>query len=254
MKPKQSTVDANPSIWSPGFQGLLWTNWLTAINDNVFRWFVIGVGKNAFDVTQHSWVVMIGTALFVAPYFLFASPAGWLADRFEKRNVIIGCKVLEIVVMALGIVSVLIGSFYMLLATVFLMGLQSTLFAPAKVGTIPELLDEGQISSGNGIFNLATLSATVIGMVIGAGLADYTSGGQDNIHIAAITMIGIAVVGTLLSLLVRTLPAANPNVDFPKTRWSEAVAGFFQKFRMGWLVRIPLGITDASRRLKTSFS
>ena len=27
-------------ILSPSFQGLLWTNWLTAINDNIFRWFV----------------------------------------------------------------------------------------------------------------------------------------------------------------------------------------------------------------------
>ena len=242
MKPKQTTVDSNPSIWSPGFQGLLWTNWLTAINDNVFRWFVIGVGKNTFDVTQHSWVVMIGTALFVAPYFLLASPAGWLADRFQKRNVIIGCKVLEIVVMVLGIISVLLGSFYMLLATVFLMGAQSTLFAPAKVGAIPELLDEGQISSGNGIFNLATLSATVIGMVVGAWLSDYTAGGEQNIYVAAITMIGIAIVGTLLSLVVRTLPAANPAKTFPKTIIGETIADIVQLIGMRKLFRVALGI------------
>ena len=70
--------------------------------------------------------------------------------------------------MALGVFAVAIGNLYLLLATVFLMGAQSALFAPAKVGTIPELLDESTISTGNGLFNLATLSATIIGMIVGA--------------------------------------------------------------------------------------
>ena len=242
MHPKPTTVDPHPSIWSPGFQGLLWTNWLTAINDNVFRWFVIGVGKNTFDVTQHSWVVMVGTALFVAPYFLLASPAGWLADRFQKRHVIIGCKTAEIVVMALGIVAVVLDSFNFLLVTVFLMGAQSTLFAPAKIGAIPELLDEEKISAGNGIFNLATLSATVIGMVVGAWLADHTGGGVRNVHVAAVTMIGIAIVGTAISLVVQTLPAANPKAPFPRTIIGETIRDIILLAGMGRLFRVALGI------------
>ena len=88
---------AKSPLWSSSFQGLLLTNWLTAINDNVFRWFVIGVGKSMFPVGDHGKILMLGTALFVAPYILLASPAGWLGDRFRKRKVIIGCKVAEIV-------------------------------------------------------------------------------------------------------------------------------------------------------------
>jgi len=73
-------------IWSPSFQGLLWTNWLTAINDNIFRWFVIGVGKTFWSPKYHSAILMLGTVLFVLPYVSLASPAGWLADRFQKRT------------------------------------------------------------------------------------------------------------------------------------------------------------------------
>ena len=159
-------------IMSPSFQGLLWTNWLTAINDNIFRWFVIGVGKTFVTPQYHGRILMFGTVCFVLPYILFASPAGWMADRYRKRNVIIGCKTAEIIVMTLGVISLLCGSLYMLMFTVALMGAQSALFAPSKIGTIPELLSEEEISKGNGIFALATLSAVVIGMGIGNKLAD----------------------------------------------------------------------------------
>jgi len=128
-------------IWAPSFQSLLWTNWLTAINDNAFRWFVIGAGKTYVTPGNEGQILMLGTILFVVPYLLLAAPAGWLADRFSKRNVIVACKVLEIVVMVIGVGSLLLGSLTLLMVTVFLMGAQSALFSPAKIGTIPELLD-----------------------------------------------------------------------------------------------------------------
>lgn len=240
MNDKTNPVQA--SIWSPSFQGLLWTNWLTAINDNIFRWFVIGVGKNVYDVSQHTWIATLGLALFVAPYLLLASPAGWLADRFRKRDVIIGCKIAEIVVMTLGVIAVWLGNFNFLLVTVFLMGAQSALFAPAKVGTIPELLDEKTISIGNGLFNLATLSATIIGMTIGAVISDATEGGTTNIYIAGLTLIGIAVVGTGLSFFVKSLPAADKNKRFPYSIVGETFSDIAQLARMGRLFRVALGI------------
>ena len=229
-------------LWSSSFQGLLLTNWLTAINDNIFRWFVIGVGKAMFPVSDHSGILMWGTALFVAPYMFLASPAGWLADRFRKRYVIVGCKFAEILIMSLGVLAVWLGNFHMLLFTVFLMGAQSALFAPAKVGTIPELLDEDTISTGNGIFNLATLSATVIGMVLGSALADLTMGGRTKLYIAALTMIGIAVVGTVISLAIKTLPAANKNAKFPKTIVFETIRDIVNLIGMGKLFRVALGV------------
>lgn len=178
ISPADNTL--HTGIWSPSFQGLLWTQWLTAINDNVFRWFVIGVGKDQFTPENIGTLLVVGSAFFIVPYIIFASVAGWLADRFTKSKVIVGCKFAEIVIMALGVLAVsLMGEpdpanrvdpyFYLLLAVVFCMGMQSALFAPAKVGTIPELLDEKNIAAGNGVFNLATLSATVIGMALGVG-------------------------------------------------------------------------------------
>ncbi len=231
------------SIWGPSFQGLLWTNWLTAINDNVFRWFVIGFGKQFFSPEHHALVLALGTAMFVLPYLVFAVPAGWLADRFSKRQVIVACKFAEIVIMSLAVWAVTMQNFNLLMAVVFLMGAQSALFAPAKIGTIPELLDEKKISAGNGLFNLATLSATVIGMSLGGWLADFTAPtGQKNLWATASLLIGIATIGTMISFLVTRLPAANPGLKFPVNVPFAMIRDFRELFGNRRLFRVALGV------------
>lgn len=245
---------SNGGLGSPSFQGLLWTQWLTSINDNVFRWFVIGIGKDQVTPENITFVLVLGSVLFTLPYVLFAPIAGWLADRYQKSTVIVGCKIAEIIIMGLGVLAIsMIGDpnpsqsidpyFILLMGSVFLMGLQSALFAPAKVGTIPELLDEKTISTGNGIFNLSTLTATVIGMWIGGVLSDVTARGQEKLWLAATVLIGIATIGTLLSLLVRSLPAADTKAKFPYNVPGEIFIDLRQLVSYGFLFRIGLGIT-----------
>ena len=240
---------SDSSLMSPAFQGLLWTQWLTSINDNVFRWYVIGVGKDQFTPENIGTLLVVGSSFFIIPYIIFATVAGWLADRYKKSHVIIGCKIAEIVIMSLGVLAVsMMGTpdpssgvdpyFYLLLAAVFFMGMQSALFAPAKGGTIPELLTEKNIAAGNGIFNLATLSATVIGMAMGGWLSDVTGRGQKDVWIAAAVLVGIAVVGTLISFLVRSLPAANQDKKFPYNLLSETVRDVKQLFSFRILFRV----------------
>ena len=234
--------DKRSGIWTPSFQSLLWTNWLTAINDNAFRWFVIGAGKTFVTPGNEGQILMLGTILFVVPYLLLAAPAGWLADRFSKRNVIVACKVLEIIVMVIGVGSLLLGSLTLLMVTVFLMGAQSAMFSPAKIGTIPELLDETEISKGNGIFNLATLSAVIIGMGIGAWLSDMAGDrGQSNIWLTGVTLIGIAVVGTVISFAIQSQGAAKPDAKFPTNLPAHTWRDLYSLFSMGRLFRVALG-------------
>lgn len=244
LKPQKPVSSSQNSLASASFQGLLWTNLLTVINDNAFRWLVIGIGKDYFAPEHQGWLLMVGSICFVVPYLVFAAIAGWLADRFSKRNVIVACKILEVAVMVLGTVSIMLGNFYFLLACTFLMGTQSALFAPAKVGTIPELLDEKKISAANGYFNLAALSGTVIGMAIGGLLKDLTGEyGQHDIWITGVVLIGTAVVGTALSLIIHRMPVANPQARFPVTLVGETITNLVALFKNGPLFRVALGIS-----------
>jgi acyl-[acyl-carrier-protein]-phospholipid O-acyltransferase/long-chain-fatty-acid--[acyl-carrier-protein] ligase len=204
------------SLASASFLGLLATQFLGATNDNILRWLVIGIGKDYFQGGQVSRILALGTAVFVAPYILLAAPAGYLADRFSKRRVIVTCKVAEIVIMTLAIVGICWGHVWFMLAVLGLIGAQAALFGPAKLGSIPEMLDESRISAANGLIGLTTVLATMVGAFAGNVLADVTGDkGQEHWQWSAAVLVSVAVAGWLTSLFIRPLPAANPTRKFP---------------------------------------
>ena len=204
------------NLGSPSFLGLLLTQWLTIVNDNTFRWLVVGIGKEYVSPDKHNMILTLGLALFVLPYLTLASPAGYLADRFSKRQVIVICKLAEIVVMLLGVWAIYLGSLPFLFLVVAMMGAQSALFAPSKMGQLPEMLPPHRISAANGWFALATFTATIVGMWIGGGLADITRPrGQGQLWVSAAVLIGVAVVGTCSSLLIHAYQPANSTRRFP---------------------------------------
>jgi acyl-[acyl-carrier-protein]-phospholipid O-acyltransferase/long-chain-fatty-acid--[acyl-carrier-protein] ligase len=210
------TEKISSGLLSPSFLGLTLTQFLTAVNDNIFRWLVIGIGKDYGDQADANKILVAGTVSFVLPYLVLAAYAGYLADRFSKRSVIIACKVAEIVIMFLGIAAIWLGNVPLLLLVVALTGCQSAIMAPAKLGAIPEILPATSISRANGIFGLMTVSATVIGMGLGSWLSDATRPkGQNHLELSLMILEGIAVFGWMLSLAIRPLRAANPHMPFP---------------------------------------
>src|SRR6476659_1031804 len=141
-------VTASGSLRSAGFLGLLATQFLTATNDNIFRWLVIGIGKQHVPESQHASILTLGTVCLVVPYLVLAAPAGYLADRFPKRTVMIGCKLAEIAFMVVRVIAILCGHFtgsfavVLMMVTVALLGAQAALFSPSRAGSIPEILKQ----------------------------------------------------------------------------------------------------------------
>ncbi|MEX2287449.1 MAG: acyl-[ACP]--phospholipid O-acyltransferase [Planctomycetaceae bacterium] len=203
---------------SRSFLGLLATQFLGAMNDNLLRWLVVLIAKPMIGTSQ---ALPLGLACFTLPYLLLASPAGFLADRFSKRTVIVGCKVAEIAIMALGIVAILMGNVWSLFIVVALMGSQSALFGPSKFGSIPEILRPEKLSKGNGLMGLITVVASAAGSVGGYWLYSLTTPSLDHpaglasLAPAAITLIGVAIVGWVTSLMIAPLPAADPSRPMP---------------------------------------
>ena len=58
-------ADSRQRLMSASFIGLLVTQLLGAVNDNVFRWLVIGIGKQHFSAEHHSMVLMAGNGMSV---------------------------------------------------------------------------------------------------------------------------------------------------------------------------------------------
>ncbi len=233
---------------SAGFLGLLATQFLTAMNDNIFRWLVIGIGKDHAGENVEQ-VLMAGTVCFVAPYLVLAAPAGYLADRYSKRSVILACKIAEILIMTLGVGAILLGSLpswlalTLLFSVVALMGAQSALFSPARSGSIPETVAPEKISKANGIFGLATVVSMVIGTAVGCWLADATGDkGMEGWWLSAIVLIGVAMLGTLTSLPIATMSAGNPTRKFPWDFPVQTFRDFKALAASRALLRVALGI------------
>jgi len=212
--------DGKPrGLMSPSFLGLATTQALGTVNDNIFRWLAIGIGKDFVSQENASAVLAVGSACFVLPYILLAAPAGYLADRYSKRSVIVWCKVAEIALMLLGMATIWIGDVYLMFGAVFLMGAQSALFGPAKFGAIPEVLPATKISVANGALGLVTVVCTALGAGLGNILSDRM--GNRGVEfpvwtsVAALTVISLAIIGWLSSLRIVSIPAANPQQTFP---------------------------------------
>ncbi len=147
------------------------TQFLGALNDNVFRWllvfFLIGlVGKeNAASVTSKTG------AVFVIPFLVFTPLAGVLADRFSKRTIIVLAKLAELVLMFAGTAMFYLDYQTGMYVVLFLMCTQSAFFSPCKYGIIPELVHKDQISRANSFLEGMTYLAIVVGTAFAPGLA-----------------------------------------------------------------------------------
>ncbi len=121
-----------------GFEAFLWTQFLGAFNDNVYKMMVSMLAVEIAANTQlGARYLSIAYAVFVLPFLLFAGHAGQLADRFSKTRVLQITKALEIVTMLLGLSRLLLNRIELLLVVLFLLADQANFFSPAKYGILP---------------------------------------------------------------------------------------------------------------------
>ncbi len=203
-------------IGSRSFMGLLGTQFLGAFNDNMYRWLIIWVAQDLVATQKHDMIRSVGAAALMLPFLFLAAPAGFLADRFSKRSVMISVKFAEMAIMGLGALAIAMANIPIMLVIMVFMGAQSALFGPSKYGSIPELVRRDQIAKANGLIGLTTVIAIVGGTVSASFLYEWTqptAGGS--VWIAAIALVGISLLGLLTSLFIRRVPAANPKRTMP---------------------------------------
>ena len=223
------TQSAEPSgsyarlLGDGGFQAFLWTQFLGAFNDNVYKMIVsVTAAQMAVAGQGGSRALELAGAVFVVPFLLFAGPAGYLADRFSKTRVLQSTKALEIAIMITGIGALVSHRVDLLLVVLFLLAVQADFFSPAKYGILPEMLGEAQLSRANGLLELTTFIAIVVGTSFGAFLFDRSQG--DPLRIGG-TLLGIAVVGSAASLFITRTPPSGAHQPFRWNPFHEVVVG-----------------------------
>jgi 1-acyl-sn-glycerol-3-phosphate acyltransferase len=187
------------------------TQFLGAFNDNVFKnalVILIAFQVAGADASRSNLLINLSAGLFVLPFFLFSASAGQLSDKYEKSRYIRWVKLLEIAIMSAAAVGFYLGNVYWLIALLFLMGFQSTLFGPAKYSILPQHLKPEELVGGNAWIETATNLAILLGTILGGILIALPQGP----YWVAGVVVGLAVLGYLSSWAIPPAPPAAPDL------------------------------------------
>jgi len=186
------------------FLPLFGTQFLGAFNDNLLKTaIVVLISYHGLTLSGMSPELLVNMAagVFILPFFLFSATAGKLSERYDKAVIARGVKLAEIAIMLLAGVGFFLHAAGPLMAALFLMGCHSAFFGPLKYSVLPQYLKEHELVGGNGMIEMGTFLAILIGQIIGSLM---TEGGP--LLIVSLLLL-TAVCGWLFS---RRMPAAPP--------------------------------------------
>ncbi len=228
------------TVRRPGIQPFLWTQFLGAFNDNLFKIVVSMVAVHAAAADASGGQLAIVGAVFILPFLLFSGYAGQLADIYSKRSVLIITKSLEIIATGVGLAAFVTGHLYFTYATLFLIAVQATFFSPAKYGILPEILPDSELSRANGILEMSTFAAIVAGTALGSVLFDQW---KDQLWLIGVLVVVIAIVGTGLSLRIPHAPPATPGRKLSLNPIGDVVIGMKRLWAQRVLWQSVIGIS-----------
>lgn len=206
----------------PKFAAMAVTYFLGVFNDNFFKQaaLLLAVAGGMSGLQGKA------TILFSLPFVLFSAYAGWLADHFPKRQVIIAVKFLEVIAMMIGAYGMLTLNWSLILAMVGLMGLQSTFFGPALNGSIPELYPSWYVTRANAFLKLVTTAAILLGMAAAGIALDQkwltTEISFGRVLVAAV-VLAVAFMGVIAAFGMKRIDSPDSQAPFP---WTGPLASF----------------------------
>ena len=194
------------------FAPFFWTQFCGAGNDNVFKvafTSLITYQAARFTGLDAATAAFVISAVFILPFVLFSATSGQLADKYDKATMMRFVKNLEIAIMALGAFGFLGYNATILLAATFLMGVHSTLFGPVKYAYLPQHLQPEELTGGNGMVEMGTFVAILIGTIVGGQLASIPDAGPAWVAGAC---LGIAVIGRAAASFIPAGPPSDPGL------------------------------------------
>jgi LPLT family lysophospholipid transporter-like MFS transporter len=167
---------------------LLIAQFLSAFADNAILFTIIALVMQSAELAI--WYVPALQSVFLIAFVLLAPWVGAFADTHAKPNVLIVANLIK----ALGAGLLLLN--VEPLVAYCLVGVGAALYSPAKYGILPELADKDALVKANSWIEGSTIFAILLGMIIGAKVADYS------IQWALIGTIILFIISAAVSLLL----------------------------------------------------
>ncbi len=186
------------------------TQFFGAFNDNVYKnALIILIAFQMGDPATTNTLINLAAGLFILPFFLFSATAGQIADKLEKGRLIRAIKLIEIGIMGLAALALIQRNVTALMALLFLMGAQSSIFGPVKYGILPQHLKREELVGGNGMVEMGTFVAILLGTLLGGLLIGIP---QTGTYWVALTVVGLALLGFFASRGIPVAEASAPDL------------------------------------------
>lgn len=210
-----------PSLFgNRNFVALLIAQLLGYLNDNIFKMMasLLAVGM----ASKHSGALSLASIIFLAPYLLLSGYAGYAADAFGSRRVLVATKVVELVIVVLAIWALGHGRIEPVLLVLFLLAGQATFFSPAKYSIVPALVPLAQLQRANGLLEISRFGAIIVGTALGGFMLNLQA---LNPTLAGAVLLAISIAGLAATRRISRTGSTTPGRSFRVNPWAEVGAG-----------------------------
>ena len=191
------------------FLPLYVTNFFGTLNDNFLKTLacLTVIGWIA-DERVRSLLTSVVAGMLVLPYILCSPLADRLTAVWPKRRIVRAAKWAELPIMAVAIAGFALHSPLLVIGAVLLMGLQSSLYSPAKYALVRDIGGAERISTGMGGMEGVSFLGVLLGTVAGGLVADLQVR-HPEWNLAYCCLATFAVLGLAASYTVRAKEELN---------------------------------------------
>lgn len=172
------------------FSALLIAQFLSAFADNAILFTVIALVMH--EQNSASWYIPALQSSFLIAFVIFAPWVGTLADNYPKARILMAANLLK----ACGAVLLLLNVEPLIAYAI--VGSGAAIYSPAKYGVLPELVNHDALVKANSWIEGSTILAILLGMVIGATVADAS------IQNALIGTIGLFLLSAYITTFLNS--------------------------------------------------
>jgi LPLT family lysophospholipid transporter-like MFS transporter len=196
---------------------LLIAQFLSAFADNAILFTVIALVMQSAQLA--TWYVPALQSVFLISFVVLAPWVGSFADTHAKSKVLIVANLVK----AAG-AGLLFFNVEPLIAYC-MVGMGAAIYSPAKYGILPELTDHDSLVKANSWIEGSTILAILLGMVVGAKVADYS------IQWALVGTIILFIASAIVTLLITTQASREPDSGSKVKHFTQQIGQFFTTSR-----------------------
>lgn len=155
-------------------------------------------------MTENAKILSYVSLFFALPFLLLAPLAGSLSDRYQKRNIILVTRLIEIICTSLGLYFFYIQSAVGGYIVLILMASHTAIFGPAKMGILPEMLPLDYLSKANGVMTAVTYTGSILGSCCAPLLVDLTKNLAINCYVFSTSFcVFSSIISTFVAWRIR---------------------------------------------------